>query len=499
MSETQTIQSRKVKLKRKEKANKQTSTTEPHEPDKKIQIEKEELPKEIKLDYESLKKKTDEYNNTIITIGQKIEDEKKLTVETLKEINKEINGKNNEIDKLTNDNKLLFLDLRNIKNEVDKHFRVISLNKLTEKNLENQEIKLNKEIKIKEKEITNTIREMDIYKKEKEALEKILNKNDESKQFTLIDELNNLNSTNEKKEKEIKEEKEKLKEHKQCSNKIKNLINKLNLLRNEFEFEKKKTSLSEYKARISNRKTSEDLQYINELSIEKSKQKYFGSAKKKQDNLQLLTSPIWKELEKSNKKELTDKFSKNKSMKEIINNKNDREKYGLFSPNEFKILSKLIPEDSLNTFKERYNQLEMEKSEVKELFKENIPLKSSIQKSKKKIDRTGMSLKIKNRNEKKINNYALNIKNVTSDIEKELKFINEQITKNKKILKRKINENNILKNNINDIKVKIERGELTLKKEIDIDDENNEENEEKEENEDKKNEDSDNNEEEEEN
>ena len=110
-----------------------------------------------------------------------------------------------------------------------------------------------------------------------------------------------------------------------------------------------------------------------------------------------------------------------------------------------------------------------------------------------------MSLKIKNRNEKKINNYALNIKNVTSDIEKELKFINEQITKNKKILKRKINENNILKNNINDIKVKIERGELTLKKEIDIDDENNEENEEKEENEDKKNEDSDNNEEEEEN
>ena len=110
-----------------------------------------------------------------------------------------------------------------------------------------------------------------------------------------------------------------------------------------------------------------------------------------------------------------------------------------------------------------------------------------------------MSLKIKNRNEKKINNYALNIKNVTSDIEKELKFINEQITRNKKILKRKINENNMLKNNINDIKVKIERGELTLKKEIDIDDENNEENEEKEENEDKKNEDSDNNEEEEEN
>ena len=499
MSETQIIQSRKVKLKRKERVNKQTSTTDPHEPDKNNQIEKEELPKEIKLDYESLKKKTDEYNNTIITIDQKIEDEKKLTVETLKEINKEIDGKNNEIDKLTNDNKLLFLDLRNIKNEVDKHFRVISLNKLTEKNLENQEIKLNKEIKIKEKEITNTIREMDIYKKEKEALEKILNNNDESKQFTLIDELNNLKTTNEKKEKEIKEEKEKLKEHKQCFNKIKNLTNKLNLLRNEFEFEKKKTSLSEYKARISNRKASEDLQYINELSIEKSKQKYFGLAKNKQDNLQLLTSPIWKELEKANKKELTDKFSKNKSMKEIINNKNDREKYGLFSPNEFKILSKLIPEDSLNTFKERYNQLEMEKSEVKDLFKENIPLKTSIQKSKNKIDRAGISLKIKNRNEKKINNYSLNVKNVTNDIEKELKFINEQITKNKKILKRKINENNILKNNINDIKVKIERGELIIKKEIDVNDENNDENEEKEENEDKKNEDSNNNEEEEEN
>ena len=57
MSETQIIQSRKVKLKRKERVNKQTSTTDPHEPDKNNQIEKEELPKEIKLDYESLKKK----------------------------------------------------------------------------------------------------------------------------------------------------------------------------------------------------------------------------------------------------------------------------------------------------------------------------------------------------------------------------------------------------------------------------------------------------------
>ena len=33
MSETQIIQSRKVKLKRKERVNKQTSTTDPHEPD----------------------------------------------------------------------------------------------------------------------------------------------------------------------------------------------------------------------------------------------------------------------------------------------------------------------------------------------------------------------------------------------------------------------------------------------------------------------------------
>ena len=350
--------------------------------------------------------------------------------------------------------------MKRIQSEVDKQFKMVRINRLDENELEKKNEKINKEIKVKEKEIVNSIREIEIFKKEKESLEKVLNVNNEEKQYILLDQLNELQSQNNLIEKELKLDNEKLKVHKLCVNKTKNLLNQLNLLRNELEFEKKKTSFSEFKAKNSTRTVSQDLEYLDELSIENKKlNKNFGkkinNKKNNGNSLQKLTTPIWKELEISNKNNIKNLYSKNKSTTEILKTENDRVKYGLFSPKEFDILVKIIPEEKLNVFRERYDNLEMEKYEVEDLFHENQPIKNNIQKNQFKINKSEFSLKIKNKNKQKINNYSHKMKTLASDLGNEIKIIKEQLKKYKSILKGKMNENLLLKKHIKDMKIKM--------------------------------------------
>ncbi len=112
--------------------------------------------------------------------------------------------------------------MKNIQNEVDKQFKNIRINRINDNDLEKKEEKINKEIKIKEKEITIYIREIDTFKKEKENLEKMINENHGEKKLNLFEEFNNLSLSIEKIEKNIKEEKEKLQLHNLCLNKKKN-------------------------------------------------------------------------------------------------------------------------------------------------------------------------------------------------------------------------------------------------------------------------------------
>ena len=64
-------------------------------------------------------------------------------------------------------------------------------------------------------------------------------------------------------------------------------------------------------------------------------------------------------------------------------------------------------------------------------------------------------MKIKNINQKKINNYSNKMKKLASDIENEIKVIKEQLKKYKSILKGKMNENLLLKKHIKDLKIKM--------------------------------------------
>ena len=103
-------------------------------------------------------------------------------------------------------------------------------------------------------------------------------------------------------------------------------------------------------------------------------------------------------------------------------------------------------------------------------------------------------LKYQNKEESLLKCNIMNNKTKEFNISKEIKDTLKEIDKYKYILELKMNENISLKNDINDIKVKIERGELNIKKEYikenekEKEKENEEEENEEEENEEKENE-----------
>ena len=84
---------------------------------------------------------------------------------------------NKKINKLKNENNQLFENLNDIKEEVDKHLKVLKTKKINEYEKIKKEEKIKKDIKVAEKEIEIIKKEIEIKKKEKENLEKIFNSN----------------------------------------------------------------------------------------------------------------------------------------------------------------------------------------------------------------------------------------------------------------------------------------------------------------------------------
>ena len=455
---------KKKKLK-KQTLNKQVSTNDPFDEelkeDKSISIDRPISDNRKISNLEKLKKKTEEYNMKLDKIDKQIINEKNSVIKELNEINNDLEEKENDIKKLTEDNKILFSELKNIKDEVDDKMKLVRIFKLKEVEMLKNEEKLNKEIKVKEKEIIITTRNIETYQKEKENLDKIIKKNGDNKQYSLNLKLHSLALEKEILEKEIKDDKASMNEHKFCENKKHKLQNKLNILRNELEFEKKKLNME------------------NE---------------KKKENLQTTTTPIWKELEIAHQKYL--KSISNMSARKIFENnqQDERSKFGLFSPKEVEILSKLIPNDFLEVYQQRYNNVESQKQEIEEqLLYGNIDKKQEIKDNKQRIDKSNLQIKEQNFKNGKLNEDISKLKKLGNEINGEIKTVNEHLKNIQMVLNTKLRENERLREKLNDIQNKIKNGELILKNPEENKDINeDEENEEEEENENNNNNESDN-------
>ena len=452
--------------------NKQVSTNDPIEEevkqDKIVEIERPKTNDKIISKLERLKQKTSEYTNKLNSIEKQIIIEKNTSTEEINEINEELKEKEIDIKKLTDDNKILFNELRNIKDEVDDKMKIIRIIKLKENELIKTEERLNKDIKVSEREIVITTRNIEVYKKEKENLEKLLKNNNKNKQYNLGLKLQTLNIERENLEKEIKDDNLFMKEHKFCEKKKQKLQNKLNIIRNELEFEKKKFNMNEQKKNDENK-------YIDDLNIDDINKKTRilnrteiqspgKKLKKKEPNLQKTTTPIWKELEIAHKKYL--KSISNLTAKQIFENniQDERSKFGLFSPKEVEILSKLIPNDFLEIYQQRYDNIEMQKQEIEEqILYGNSNVKQEIKENKNKIDKSNLKMKEQNIKTGKLNEDLSKLKRLGNECNNEIKVVNEHLKNLILVYKQKLGENQRLKDRIKEIKFRIQKGELVSK------------------------------------
>jgi hypothetical protein len=208
-------------------------------PDLNIQnIPKPKLKKLKRLN--TLKKQNDDLNEKLEKNNELIKQEKEQTINELKQINLELENKEIEYKKITNENKNLFNKLILIKEEVSNQIKSVRFKRIKDEDYEDKSEKIKLRINLHEEEIKNLIHLIPQLEREKHFFEKILERNNEETKYNLLNDLLIINDKNEKIEKEIKNMKEEIKVHQKCKKKLKQMEYEYNLLRNDLDFEKKK-------------------------------------------------------------------------------------------------------------------------------------------------------------------------------------------------------------------------------------------------------------------
>ena len=398
------------------------------------------LLKEIKKEEINMEYQTKKHNLIISKLDDKIIsllNEKNTTFNSILAINKEINNKYNEINKF----------------HIDTIFNNLKKNKSYE------EIS-----KIKNKEIENVKKSKNIILKDIKVLEKQIQENLHSHDYPINDETFIINSKNDELnviliqlkqkianlEKENKElEKYRIK-HMNCSMKIKNLFETFRKTRNEL------TYLIKYKNTLE----------INKVQLDSSKKKKREKIKKnltgkiKMHYLKKSNSTLY--LPSYNKKINTTKSSiikslynellnENKSLSsernKIISNENN-----LFKKEEKETLINLIPEEAINKYENKF----------KKIFDERKLIYDKLNGKEiefEKVNSLNNFIKENNNKNKKLINSSKFISNqitVTTfeiqNIKRKINEIKNEINKEKKNEIQLIEKNNILNNQIKEIK-----------------------------------------------
>lgn len=125
-------------------------------PDLNIQnIPKPKLKKLKRLN--TLKKQNDDLNEKLEKNNELIKQEKEQTINELKQINLELENKEIEYKKITNENKNLFNKLILIKEEVSNQIKLVRFKRIKDEDYEDKSKKIKLRINLHEEEIKNLI------------------------------------------------------------------------------------------------------------------------------------------------------------------------------------------------------------------------------------------------------------------------------------------------------------------------------------------------------
>jgi chromosome segregation ATPase len=430
------------------------------------------------------KKKTEELTKKLNKTKLQIEKEKNQTIQELDEINTQLQDKANEVEKLSDANQHLFKELNGIKNTVDEKMKFVRIFKFKEDELENKIRDLEKDIKLKKKQIENSKKMIEkIYKIEKESLETLLEKNGEETKNQLNDDLENLKDKIKLNENNLNELKKTSKIHRNCEIKKKNLNQRLKYLKNDLEYETKKSDLL---------KSPVDYSYKEELSIDnkflrrpkmdmqKRGMSYSGrtnhrlripnhnefkDAKEKQRkrDLNIKVTPIWKEFEMVNKR--YQKELNNRSAADIFTSNEEYKSLPtqLFTQDEYNLLQKLnVPQDCLDTYIQRFNDVDDERINIEKNFILNKKKKEELKNTEHSLDHSSLKMKELNNKIMKLKVDNSKHKQVIKGLKQDVKEWETKLREISYFYNLKNKQNATLKKKLNELQEQIDNGELVL-------------------------------------
>jgi hypothetical protein len=397
----------------------------------------------------------------------------------------------NEINLVSKKNNLM-TKLKGIEQQVSEKFSSkFKISKVLAKKKELEKKKdINSQIKSTEKQEKTAQKNIKYYEKEIQKLEELLEENKDGKEQELNTKLNDLNKEINENQNRIKELNQMKKNHQYCDNAITNLNIKLNELKNEIEFQKKLLSMKEAKEKkeadnILQRESSPNEPIITKANVDANSNygKKVIFAEKVRDKSLKMASNKYSSKQMINRYKYYNFLTNEADDKSLIDNNNNAgkrnnlekniyqtsrsqvktmanaEQYSfsaymrneipakinttkpknyLISEKENKYMSKLLPEDYVKKVTEKYGEIENQIKEMEDdKKKENKQIKSSLDDDKIQIERLNLKNKEEEMKKIKYNDTFTKNKKKILDLKKHISELNENINKEKAMIKKK--------------------------------------------------------------
>ena len=413
-----------------------------------------------------LEKETEEMQIKLAQLNSEMDKERNLLIQETTELNTDITDRGFEISCLSSENKNLMTQLKYIKTSLDDKMEIGKVFFAKMEKLKISEKQLKKKMEVLEKEIELAEKNSKIVQKDCKRMAILAKNNEEGKEKILNEELDNLIKLKSELEENNFKLRKALKEHKLCPKIKSNLVNKLNMLNNSYEFEKKKTNMIEtslVNLEQKKEKIKKEIQDKEDFNTNNRSMSYCTNLRKKvlknmdkKNSEQKMMSPCARKhisnicniIEEQNKKN-------SELIKNIENTNYQKLKKNLFTDSEQVQLAAIIPPSFLNEFKERFEMVENERYD----------LMNKLQKNKNKLNGYSDDIQIKinyaelKKKEQKMQWVDMNVnyskKNVEiNNLKNEIKKVNKEFRNWSKLLKMKNNENQKLNDYINNIQKK---------------------------------------------
>ena len=455
-------------------------------------ITQQPLKKKKKEDLEIERREKEELNKKLFLLQKIKESEEKLKFEQEQRKNliemkkKEIERKERTINQMTETNKKLKSELEILQVEVQEKLDKMEFkekNDIFENEKKKRYAPLEQLLKVKEKELQNSIDIVKTYKKEKEQLQQII---EDKVDMVQINSLNDQIKLAQEKIYDLEKEQKYLlkvkEEHKKCAfeqNKIQKEIDELKKQINELKQQNKEKAKTErihlsmqtsqiMKDNINiNKKSPEE----KELQIKNSLDEFWSKNKDK-----LMESDDENNTNENNNNNLSDKKKKEDKKENILNIKkkiaeeirNENLKIGksnellpkipLFNQNEKKILLNILPEKEIEKFEKRYECIDNAKNNLKRKYALETKL---LNKENKDLEnKYEISLLQLKENEQKNKNLLIQIneqKKEVFSLQKKLEQCIKVLEEQKNKVRLKDEENKILVKELTELQLNYEK------------------------------------------